>query len=86
MLQPSVLLQSSEAYTGLWREAQLLNPDAGNDWERDPAADIAFAGLLASITDILPGLKRRAQRCWRNRLQGSSTLQGECAVVAMIFP
>lgn len=36
-------------YTGLWMEAQLLNPDAGSDWERDLAADIAVARAVNGL-------------------------------------
>lgn len=36
-------------YTGLWMEAQLLNPDAGSDWEHDLAADIAVARAVNGL-------------------------------------
>jgi hypothetical protein len=36
-------------YTGLWMEAQLLNPDGGSDWEHDLAADIAVARAVNGL-------------------------------------
>ena len=37
-------------YTGLWMEARLLHPDAGDDWERDLAADIAVARAVNGLS------------------------------------
>jgi hypothetical protein len=36
-------------FTGLWTEAQLLNPGAGDDWERGLAADLAVARAVNGL-------------------------------------
>jgi hypothetical protein len=36
-------------FAGLWTEAQLLNPEAGDDWEHDLAADFAVARAVNGL-------------------------------------